>query len=417
MFASYSLTKRLGQTSQSDTYLASPMSQPELEVVIKIFHTSCLGPGYEARDFLRDVTRLQQLVHPHLLPILDADVEQQQPFVVSPYLARGSLRDHLRTCTPPRLSLALALQLGIEIGQGLSYCHDHDFLHGHILPDNVLFADDGTAQLGDFGLASLTADNPVSPHAVCYCAPEWLTDLGDQKSDQFALGCLLYEMITGSLPFEQSEPAIALHDPQAKLPLTPSQLVTDVPEELDAVLLKALASEPAARYENVALLVHALQAISVAAATTPTTPSQARPDDKQADAHESSLDASSNPRSSKAPAFPFSSEASVSYRDILSSLQLEESKSSISSHTEEQLAVDSSPPTNKSQPAAEEDLSFYLWDDQDDANLMGAREEDDTEEQALSALSVSPALDTDQSEPDATEFLRSVLAQSSTGSE
>src|SRR4051812_4540040 len=121
MFASYSLTRRLGQTPRSDTYLAFPMSQPELAVVIKIFHASCLGPGYEAGDFLRDVARLQQLTHPHLLPMLDADVEEQQPFVVSPYLPLGSLRDHLRTLIPPRLSLTLTLQLGIEIGQGLSY--------------------------------------------------------------------------------------------------------------------------------------------------------------------------------------------------------------------------------------------------------------------------------------------------------
>ncbi|GCE03487.1 serine/threonine protein kinase [Dictyobacter aurantiacus] len=403
MFASYSLIRQLGQTSQSNTYLASPMSQPELEVVVKIFDASCLGPGYEAKNFLQDVARLQQLTHPHLLSVLDADIEQQQPFVVSPYLSFGSLRDHLHTFAPPRFSLEPVLQLGVEIGQALSYCHDHDFLHGHLSPNDVLFTDEGTALLGDFGLALLTAecitDNPVWPHSAFYRAPELRTGLADQKSDQFSLGCLLYEMLTGSHPFEQLEPAIALSDPQTKLPQPPSRLAPDVPNALDSVLLKALAREPGARYESVAKLVEALQAISVPTETTSAALSQAHPDNELPDANGGAKDASRKPSRSKAPAFPFSPEVSVGYRDILSSLQLEKLKSPTVLPTEEPLEppdppkITPSPSTNTSQHTTEDDLSFYLWDDQDNDSPWAIQEDDDTKDQSMPASPVAPVLD------------------------
>jgi hypothetical protein len=266
---------------------------------------------------LRDAARLQQLAHPHLLPVLDAGIEQQQPFVVGPYLSRGSLRDHLCTLSPSRFSVVCTLRMGIQIGQALSYCHANDLLHGHLTPDNVLFVDDETMQLADFGLTSLidesVSDDPTLPQTIAYRAPEQLMSLVSRKSDQFSLGCLLYELLTGRLPTASSHP-----------PLAPSRLAPHVPESLDAVLLKALSHEPMARYESIAQLVEALQTIAV-------------PDENPSATRSSpQLRSGSNATSLHTPmtrsypsrednlAFPFVPEASVSYRHMLSSLELED---------------------------------------------------------------------------------------------
>lgn len=316
-FAAYSLVTQIGKSPLSNTYLASPTGQPECEVVIKIFHASCLGPGYEARDFLRDAAHLQQLTHPYLLPLLDTNIEQRQPFIVSPYLPHGSLRDHLRTLSPSRLSVAHTLRLGIQIGQALNYCHVNDVLHGHLTPDNVLFVDDETVQLADFGLASLidesVYDDPPLSQTTAYRAPELLMSLVSRKSDQFSLGCLLYELLTGVLPTASSHP-----------PLAPSHLAPHVPESLDAVLLKALSHEPMARYESIAQLVEALQAIAVPDEDTLATRSslQLRSGSSAASLHTSIT--RSDPSREDRLVFPFVPEASVSYRHMLSPLELED---------------------------------------------------------------------------------------------
>jgi serine/threonine protein kinase len=316
-FAAYSLVTQIGKSPLSNTYLASPTGQPEYEAVIKIFHASCLGPGYEARDFLRDAARLQQLTHPYLLPLLDIDIEQRQPFIVSPYLPRGSLHDHLRTLSPSRLSVAHTLRLGIQIGQALNYCHINDILHGHLTPDNVLFVDDETIQLADFGLASLidesVYDDPPLSQTTAYRAPELLMSLVSRKSDQFSLGCLLYELLTGVLPTASSNPLLA-----------PSHLAPHIPESLDAVLLRALAHEPIARYESVAQLVEALQAISVPDEGISATRSYPQPRSGNSAAPPHTSMTRSNLSREDSLVFPFMPEASVSYRHMLSPLEPED---------------------------------------------------------------------------------------------
>ncbi|GCE03473.1 serine/threonine protein kinase [Dictyobacter aurantiacus] len=316
-FASYSLVTQIGKSPLSNTYLASSIGLTEREVVIKIFHASCLGPGYEARDFLRDAARLQQLNHPYLLPVLDADVEQQQPFVVSPHLPHGSLRNHLRTLPPPRLSVAQTLRMGIQIGQALNYCHANNLLHGHLTPDNVLFADDETVQLADFGLASLIdesiSDDTLQSQGAAYRAPEQLMHLVSRKSDQFSLGCLLYELLTGTLP-----------DVSSGSPLAPSLLAPHIPESLDATLLKALAREPMARYESVNRLVEALQAISIPDENMPSSRSHVWPLSECSSGSPRTSITRSDPPQQNRFVFPFVRESSVSYHRALFPLELED---------------------------------------------------------------------------------------------
>lgn len=316
-FAAYCLVTQIGRSPLSNTYLAFPTGQSECKVVIKIFHASCLGPGYEARDFLHDAARLQQLTHPYLLPVFDAGIEQQQPFIVSPYLPHGSLRDHLSTASLPCGSVAFTLRLGIQIGQALNYCHTNDLLHGHLTPGNVLFMDDKTVQLADFGLASLIDENisgdPLLSHTVGYQAPEQIMKLVSRKSDQFSLGCLLYELLTGVLPTASSDP-----------PLAPSLLAPHVPASLNAVLLRALALGPSARYKSVAQMVEALQAITAADENICAPHFDLQP---RTDSSTTALDASiARPESSQEGQliFPFAPEASVRYRHNLPLFELED---------------------------------------------------------------------------------------------
>jgi serine/threonine protein kinase len=327
-FSTYHLTAQIRTTALNDTYLAYPLNQPERKVVLKVFHAMCLGPGYEARDFLRDGERLQQLQHPHLVPVLDTGIEQGQPFVVSPFFADGSLSDHLQKLSAKRLSAARTLHIGIQLGWALSYCHTNDVLHGNIKPANVLFENDETVLLSDFGLASLIdvslSDDPNSSQAESYQAPEQEKGVSCPKSDQFSLACVLYELLTGIHPFTSSGSSSAPSDAQREALLPPSRLIPDLPEAFEAALLKALAHDPSERFETVAELVAALEAIPLLEETTEPALAIRHFPAPQISRFPESDDQPDESARLKAPVFPFAPEASVSYRNLLSSLHIEE---------------------------------------------------------------------------------------------
>src|SRR2546429_7833018 len=125
-------------------------------------------------------------------------IEKDQPFAVREYLPIGPLRSRLKSLSPQRLELREALDLVLQVGQALSFAHEHNIVHGNIKPENILFDLHGQTVLTDFNLVSrpsaIIRDQTMEEYAFCYMAPEQFAGTCTALSDQYALGCLAYEL-------------------------------------------------------------------------------------------------------------------------------------------------------------------------------------------------------------------------------
>jgi len=174
-----------------------------------------------------------------------------------PYIEGGTLRDYL--LRRERLTLEEAGSFLNQIASALQYAHDHGVVHRDVKPSNILLRLDGHAYLVDFGLAKAKMEAESLTHAGAmvgtpeYMAPEQSNGLHDYRSDIYSLGVVLYQMLTGRVPFTAESPmAISLKHIQVQPP--PRQLNPDIPQSIEDVILKALEKDPNERYQEARIL-------------------------------------------------------------------------------------------------------------------------------------------------------------------
>jgi len=152
-----------------------------------------------------------------------------------------------------------------QVGQALAYAHEHNIFHGNIKPENILFDANDQAVLTDFNLVSrndaLIRDQTAEEYAFCYMAPEQFAGICDARSDQYALGCLAYELITGRVPFATQSLASMMGHHSNTEPAPLSERVADVPPSLEAAVLKALAKDPNERFYDFSLFLEVIQSV------------------------------------------------------------------------------------------------------------------------------------------------------------
>src|SRR6266852_1048383 len=265
----YHLTRALAKKYSHTTYLASVTDpqrghgEPEHQVVLRVFASSLFSLPHEREHVLQQAQRIQDCQHPHLVPILDMGIEDEQPFVVREYLPHESLRSRLRTLSPDRLELRDARMIVSEVGQALAHAHEHSILHGNIKPENIFFNANGQAVLTDFSLVgrkdAILRDQTTEEYAFCYLAPEQFAGTSDARSDQYALGCLAYELISGHVPFAAQSLASIMGRQNNILPSPLSESVADLPPSLDTAILKTLAKDPAERFFDFSLFLEVIQ--------------------------------------------------------------------------------------------------------------------------------------------------------------
>jgi len=204
-FNQYCPTKQIASKPSGSVYLAHPNNHVSQKVVLKVFDAAYFTSDQQSKNFLQEIERIRQVKHSSIIPILDLGVEQGKPYVVREYLASNSLRHRLDHQSPQRLSLQEALTIIFQVGQVLSYAHQRGILHGNLKPENIFFNSDGKMLLSDFGFASFTnvtkLDEKSDLQTTSYLAPEQLVGSITEKSDQYALACLAYELIAGCAPF------------------------------------------------------------------------------------------------------------------------------------------------------------------------------------------------------------------------
>ena len=257
-FHHYYLSSHLSRTSGHDTYLAYPLETPEQRVVLKIFDAQCIAPHTSLSDFRQLETRLQALKHPHIVTVLELGIEQDKPYLVSDYQPGGSLRQYVHQRASARLSLEEAVGVVIQVGRAVAFAHTQGRVHQDIRPENILLNAQGKALLADFPLSSILVERePLSRsdrRVRNYQAPEQMLETAEAASDQYALGCLLYELMTGLLP----DPAV-LRQQASLTELVAPTMVPLLPRQVEAVLLRALTIKPQERYPDVTAFLAALK--------------------------------------------------------------------------------------------------------------------------------------------------------------
>jgi serine/threonine protein kinase len=258
--ASYQLVQLLGQGAFGSVYLGKHfLLTQKPPVAIKILNTA-LNSQEEFDRFFQEAVLLDTLSHPHILPILDANLYEGYPYFVAEYAQGGSLQDRLEQLNGEPMPLDEALQVLKQTGDGLQHAHDLDVVHRDLKPANILFDANGEAMLADFGIAlqvqrTRRVDEIGTP---AYMSPEQFKGKISKKSDQYALGCIAYEIVTGQQLFIADDPYTIGYKHIYEAPIEPHTLNPGISPAIEAVILKALSKEHNDRYDSVADFVQAL---------------------------------------------------------------------------------------------------------------------------------------------------------------
>lgn len=233
-------------------------------VAIKVLYAQLVSP--EERDqFIREARLLKKLKHPFILPILDASIQDGVAYVVTEYASRGSLRDRIKQQLNRPFPLEEALTLLSQVGQALYYAHQQYIVHRDLKPANILFNGRGEALLADFGIAAVlgkAGTRQLGQYGTpAYMAPEQFEGYVSTKSDQYALGCIAYELVTGRKPFNVEDVLMeAIWYQHAKVdPTPPTQLNPRLPLYIEQAILKAMAKERTNRHADVSAFLAAIQ--------------------------------------------------------------------------------------------------------------------------------------------------------------
>ncbi len=265
-FREYQVYAQIARKVSSRVYLAQlPNSAAEQRLVIKVLEFMYLQSQHEQNTFLQEATALAQLKHSSILPIVDVGIEKNLPYFVTEYAPNGSLYDRLKREAAFLLPLPEFLRILSQIGQALQYAHNHAIVHGNVKPENILFNTNDEALLTDFNLPSMhTISMPTHSldiRSANYMAPEQFSGRADKKSDQYALACIAYELLTGRVPF----PAMACSTVRMKhateTPLSPRRFNPYLPEHVERAVLKAMEKDPEHRYASVLDFVTALNTV------------------------------------------------------------------------------------------------------------------------------------------------------------
>ncbi|MEX2285239.1 MAG: serine/threonine-protein kinase, partial [Gemmatimonadota bacterium] len=249
----YRLERELGSGGMAVVYLAHDLRHKR-RVALKVLRpeiSAVIGP----ERFLREIETLANLTHPHILPLHDSGEANGLLYYVMPYVDGDSLRERLQR--EKQLPLDDALRIAREVADALSHAHGRGVIHRDIKPENILISG-GHALVADFGIAAaidVAADSRLTETGIAMGTPAYMSPeqaLGkrtvDARTDIYALGCVLYEMLAGEPPFNgptaQAMIARRLHEPIPSL-----RIIRDnVPLSIESALTKALARSPVDRF-------------------------------------------------------------------------------------------------------------------------------------------------------------------------
>lgn len=274
--AGYRLIKILGKGGMGMVFLAQHVEDPQNQVAIKIlfpsdFTTTGEFAAFQTR-FLREIQVVRQLQHEHILPILaSGEAEDGIFYMVMPLISGGTLDQKIKTSSKP-LPLDDVARYISQLAIAIDYSHQQGMVHRDIKSSNVLLDEQGNVYLADFGIVRLFDSSHLALEEVptsltvtgqiygtpSYMAPErFQGEPAEPATDIYALGVLLYQLVTGQLPFEADNPLALAMKHLNDDPAPPRSLRPDLPEPAEVAILKALAKRPVRRFSTATALAAA----------------------------------------------------------------------------------------------------------------------------------------------------------------
>jgi eukaryotic-like serine/threonine-protein kinase len=224
-------------------------------VAVRIAHPQVAADSDAGAGFLQAAREATRLDHPNIVAVLDLGEDGGVPFLVMELVEGRTMRQALRTSGVPPVERAV--EIAAQVCSALGAAHAQGLIHGGLTPDNVLGGRHSPVRVMDFGLAALVSAS--APEAVRYRSPEQVqSGQADDRSDLYALGCCLFELLTGEPPFDGPTPFAVMRRHLEERPRPPSALRPEVPAELDELVLRALAKYPHERPQTAAELRHGL---------------------------------------------------------------------------------------------------------------------------------------------------------------
>jgi len=272
----YQLLERLGAGGMSDVFRARDLML-ERSVAIKVLHENYSNDTAFQQRFRQEARAAANLSHPNIVTVHDFGFDHGQLFIVMEHIPGKDLKTLLRQ--RGRYSVEEAIPLIVQACAGIGYAHRAGLVHCDIKPHNMIVSPDGRLKVTDFGIArALSTILPDERADVVWGSPQYFSPeqaVGEPPSpasDVYSLGVVLYEVLTGALPFTAptSEELARLHLEMAPIP--PSEYVPDIPSALEQIVLKVLSKEPAARYRTADQLGRVLLRFGTQR-DTPSTPS------------------------------------------------------------------------------------------------------------------------------------------------
>jgi beta-lactam-binding protein with PASTA domain/tRNA A-37 threonylcarbamoyl transferase component Bud32 len=245
----YQVRSRIARGGMATVYLATDL-RLERRVAVKVMHGHLADDSQFKQRFIQEARSAARLAHPNVVNVFDQGQDADSAYLVMEYLPGITLRDLLQEYGS--LTSQQTIDITEAVLSGLAAAHKAGIVHRDLKPENVLLADDGRIKIGDFGLARAASANTATGAAllgtIAYLSPELVTrGVADTRSDIYAVGIMLYEMLTGEQPFKGEQPMqIAYQHANSSVPI-PSGKNPKVPAELDELVLWATSRDPEQR--------------------------------------------------------------------------------------------------------------------------------------------------------------------------
>lgn len=260
-FAGFLLREKLGRGGMGVVYRAWQQGL-QREVALKLVSSGRFAGTEEIQRLKLEAETAARLTHPGIVTVYEAGECDGQPWLAMQYVPGGTLSQHPgKSPAPP----AWAARLVADVSRAVHYAHQHGVLHRDLKPGNILLSADGRPLVADFGLArfmeqeenlTLTGQSVGSP---AYMSPESFKGDASTARDVYALGVILYQLLTGRLPFSGSDPAALVRQCTEDDPAPPRQLRRGLPRDLEVITLKCLEKMPSQRYDSAAALADDLE--------------------------------------------------------------------------------------------------------------------------------------------------------------
>lgn len=259
----YRVRARIARGGMATVYVATDL-RLERRVALKVMHGHLSDDTVFQSRFIQEARAAARLADPHVVNVFDQGQDGEMAYLVMEYLPGITLRDLVRE--QRRLSIPQTITIMDAVLSGLAAAHRAGIVHRDVKPENVLLAEDGRIKIGDFGLARATSANTATGQmllgTIAYLAPELVTrGTADARSDIYALGIMLYEMLAGEQPYKGEQPMqIAYQHATDSVP-RPSAKNPGVPEQLDELVLWATEREPDDRPTDARVMLERLRQI------------------------------------------------------------------------------------------------------------------------------------------------------------